>query len=161
MNIRVGNGYDIHRLIPGRKLILGGVAIESERGLLGHSDADVVLHALSDAILGGLALPNIGVLFPDTNPNNRNIDSREIVLFVKKMLEEQKFKILNLDITILAEEPKLLPFIGDMKVSIAKMLDIQASQIGMKATTGEGLGDIGRKRAIATLATVLLWQAVD
>ncbi|MDR3274357.1 MAG: 2-C-methyl-D-erythritol 2,4-cyclodiphosphate synthase [Puniceicoccales bacterium] len=156
MNIRIGNGYDIHRLVPGRKLILGGICIEYELGLLGHSDADVVLHALSDAIFGALALPNIGVYFPNTDPQNKDLDSGEILSFAKNKLWEQNFAISNLDITIIAETPKLSPFLDKMKASIAEILSISTSQIGIKATTNEGLGDIGKKKAIAALVSVLL-----
>ena len=156
MNARIGNGYDIHRLVPGRKLVLGGIDIESELGLLGHSDADVVLHALSDAILGALALPDIGVHFPDSDPKNKDLDSKKILLFANGKLRERHFKISNLDITIIAEAPTLFPLIEKMKTSIGEILAIQKSQIGIKATTNEGLGDIGQKQAIAALATVLL-----
>jgi 2-C-methyl-D-erythritol 2,4-cyclodiphosphate synthase len=158
---RIGNGYDVHRLVPGRDLILGGVRIEWDLGLLGHSDADVVIHALSDAILGALALPDIGVFFQDTDPNNRDLNSREILLFAKNKLRKQNFEISNLDITILAEGPKLAPFIGAMRNSIGEMLNIQPSQIGIKATTNEGLDAIGKKEAIAALATVLLIPCMD
>ncbi|MDR1255368.1 MAG: 2-C-methyl-D-erythritol 2,4-cyclodiphosphate synthase [Puniceicoccales bacterium] len=156
MNIRIGHGYDIHRLVPGRELILGGVRIESELGLLGHSDADVVLHALADAIFGALALPDIGVHFPNTDPKNKNLDSKKILLFAKNKLREQKFKIANVDITIIAEAPKLAPYTDRMKAAIGKIFPIQTSQIGIKATTNEGLGHIGRKKAIAAFAGVLL-----
>ncbi|MDR2720767.1 MAG: 2-C-methyl-D-erythritol 2,4-cyclodiphosphate synthase [Puniceicoccales bacterium] len=156
MNIRIGHGYDIHKLIWGRKLILAGVHVESELGLLGHSDADVVLHALSDAILGALALPDIGVYFPDTNPKNKDLDSKKILSFANDKLVEQNFQISNLDITIIAEMPKLSPFIGGMKKSIAEILSIQWTQIGIKTTTNERLGDIGQGKAIAAFANVLL-----
>jgi 2-C-methyl-D-erythritol 2,4-cyclodiphosphate synthase len=147
--------------VPGRKLVLGGVDIDFNRGLLGHSDADVVLHALSDAILGSLAMPNIGVLFPDTDVNNKNLNSRKILLFVGAKLKECGFEIVNIDVTILAEEPKLSPFIADMRASIAEILGIQTSQIGIKATTNEGLGDIGQAEAIAALANVLIGQIAE
>ncbi|MDR0595752.1 MAG: 2-C-methyl-D-erythritol 2,4-cyclodiphosphate synthase [Puniceicoccales bacterium] len=156
MNMRIGNGYDIHRLVRGRKLVLCGVPIEHKLGLLGHSDGDVALHALADAILGALALPNIGVYFSNTDLKNKDLDSKKILMFAKNKLREQNFKIANLDITILAEAPKLSPFMDEMKVTISKILDIQMSQIGIKATTGEGLGEIGKEKAIAAFANVLL-----
>ncbi|MDR2435819.1 MAG: 2-C-methyl-D-erythritol 2,4-cyclodiphosphate synthase [Puniceicoccales bacterium] len=156
MNIRIGNGYDVHRLVPGRKLILGGIRIESELGLLGHSDADVVLHALSDAILGALALPDIGAHFPDSDPANKDLDSKKILLFANGKLRERNFKISNLDMIIVAEVPTLSPSIEKMKASIAEILNIQRAQIGIKATTNEGLGSIGQKQAIAAFASVLL-----
>jgi 2-C-methyl-D-erythritol 2,4-cyclodiphosphate synthase len=156
MNMKIGNGYDIHRLVRGRKLVLCGVSIEHELGLLGHSDGDVALHALADAILGALALPNIGVNFSNTDPKNKDLDSKKILMFAKNKLQEQNFKIANLDITIFAEAPKLSPFMDEMKAMIAKILDIQMSQIGIKATTGEGLGEIGQEKAIAAFANVLL-----
>ncbi|MDR0680109.1 MAG: 2-C-methyl-D-erythritol 2,4-cyclodiphosphate synthase [Puniceicoccales bacterium] len=154
--MRIGNGYDIHRLVRGRKLVLCGVPIEYELGLLGHSDGDVALHALADAILGALALPNIGVYFSNTDPKNKDLDSKKILMFAKNKLREQNFKIANLDITIFAEIPKLSPFMDEMKATIAKVLGIQMSQIGIKATTGEGLGEIGQEKAIAAFANVLL-----
>jgi 2-C-methyl-D-erythritol 2,4-cyclodiphosphate synthase len=156
VSIRIGNGSDIHKLVPRRKLILGGVHLECELGLLGHSDADAVLHALSDAIFGALALPDIGTHFPDTDPENKNIDSKTILLFARDKLSEWNFQISNVDITIIAEVPKLSPFVEKIRTSIAEILGIQRAQVGIKATTNEGLGDIGKKKAIAAFASVLL-----
>lgn len=158
MQIRIGIGYDIHKLVPNRKLILGGIQIESELGLLGYSDADVVLHALSDAILGALALPNIGIFFPNIDPKNKNLDSKKILIFAKNKLQEQGYFIENIDMVIIAETPKLSPFINQMKCSIANILEIAEPQIGIKATTNEGLGELGQKKAIATYANVLIMK---
>jgi 2-C-methyl-D-erythritol 2,4-cyclodiphosphate synthase len=146
VSIRIGNGYDIHKLVPRRKLILGAAHLECELSLLGHSVADAVLHALSDAIFGALALPDIGTHFPDTDPGNKNIDSKIILLIARNKLSEWNFQISNVDITIIAEVSKLPPFVEKIRASIAEILGIQRAQVGIKATTNEGLRDIGKKK---------------
>jgi 2-C-methyl-D-erythritol 2,4-cyclodiphosphate synthase len=140
----------------GRKLILGGVEIDHHSGLLGHSDADVLIHAISDAILGALALPNIGEIFPDTEAWTDGLDSKKILRYVGSKLEEQKYHISNLDAVLIAQEPKLSPHIAKMRHSISSMLGIAAENIGIKATTNEHIGPIGRGEAIAAMANALI-----
>ena len=156
MKIRTGIGYDIHQLVTHRTLMLAGIEIASDLGLLGHSDADVVLHALSDSILGALALPDIGNFFPDTDINNKNLSSKNILIFAKNRIEERKYLISNIDIVIIAEYPKLLPYVDQMKNSISSILEIAADEVGIKIKTNEGLDAIGQKKAIAAFANVLL-----
>ncbi len=142
-NIRIGHGYDVHKLVAGRKLILGGVEIEHRLGLLGHSDADVLLHALSDALLGAAALGDIGKHFPDTDERYRGADSLMLLGEVCKLLEKQGYRPINVDTTILAQKPKLAPHILSMRQNIAKTLGIDLSCVSVKATTEEGLGFTG------------------
>ncbi len=153
---RVGLGYDIHRLAAGRRLVLGGVEIPSPVGLDGHSDADALTHALADALLGALALPDIGHFFPNTDPRFRNMDSQDIL---KKAVAEAKargYAVGNVDIALLAERPKLAPHIPAMKVCLAKSLGVTPAEVGIKATTNEGCDAIGGGQAIAAHAVVLL-----
>lgn len=157
--IRIGQGFDIHQLQAGRKLIIGGVEIPHEKGLLGHSDADVLLHAISDACLGALALGDIGKHFPDTDPAYKDADSRELLKRIWAMVKTKGYCLGNLDCTILAQRPKMAPHIDMMRQTIAALLEADVSQINVKATTGEKLGFIGREEGIAAQAAVLLKKA--
>ena len=154
--IKVGFGYDVHRLTKGRKLVIGGVNVPFETGLLGHSDADVLCHAIADALLGATGKGDIGHYFPASNEKYRDISSLIILEEIHKMLAESNFKIINLDTTIVAEKPKIYPFISQMKANIAKMLKIEPEQVSVKETTSEGLGFIGVGDGIAAYAVVLI-----
>ena len=154
--MRIGHGYDVHRLTENRKLILGGVQIPFEKGLLGHSDADVLLHAISDALLGAAALGDIGKLFPDSDPKNRGADSLALLKTVCKEVEKSGFYVENLDATILCQNPKLRPFIDEMRSNIASVCGIDVSSVSVKATTEEGLGFSGRGEGISAHAVCLL-----
>lgn len=154
--MRVGIGYDVHRLVEGRKLILGGVEIEHEVGLLGHSDADVLLHAISDALLGAAALGDIGKHFPDKDPQYKGISSLILLSHVGRLLTEHGYAVGNIDATIVAQAPKLAPHIDKMRVNIADALGIEVGQVGVKATTTEGLGFAGTKEGMASYAVALL-----
>lgn len=154
-NIRIGIGYDIHKLVENRKLILGGVEIPFRLGLLGHSDADVLLHAICDAILGAGAMGDIGKHFPDTDQKYSGISSLRLLERVKELIEA-KYSIGNIDAVVIAEQPKLAPFISEMRNNIANVLNTAKKQISIKATTHEGLGDIGKCQAIAAEAVVVL-----
>lgn len=154
--MRIGMGYDVHRLTEGRDLILGGVKIPYEKGLLGHSDADVLLHAIMDALLGAAALGDIGKHFPDTDPAYKGISSLELLRKVGELLEEQSFLIENIDATVIAQAPKLRPYIDAMREKIADTLGIAAEQINIKATTEEGLGFTGQGEGISSQAICLL-----
>jgi 2-C-methyl-D-erythritol 2,4-cyclodiphosphate synthase len=156
MRFRVGIGYDIHRLAEGRKLILGGVEITHPQGLLGHSDADAVIHALCDAILGALACGDIGEHFPDTAPEYKDIDSSKLLEMVKEFLDDSGYKINNLDVIIIAQEPKLGPFKKQMREKLCAILGIRQDLLNIKAKTNEGLGELGRCEAIACYATASL-----
>ena len=156
--MRVGMGYDVHRLVEDRKLILGGVEIPYEKGLLGHSDADVLLHAIMDALLGAAALGDIGKHFPDTDPAYKGISSIRLLEHVGKLLEEEDYVVGNIDATIIAQRPKMAPHIPKMRANVAKALQIEESQINIKATTEEGLGFTGAGAGIAAHAVVLLWK---
>lgn len=156
MKIKIGVGYDIHRLVVGRKLILGGVAITHDKGLDGHSDGDVLLHAISDAILGGLGLQDIGHWFPDDDDLTKGIDSKEIIKFAKQCLIDAHCKISNIDAVIIAQEPHLASCINDIKNEISNALSIPTSDIGIKAKTNEKIGEIGRGEAIAVIANCCL-----
>lgn len=153
---RIGQGYDVHRLVPGRKLILGGVEIPFERGLLGHSDADVLLHAVCDALLGAAALGDIGKHFPDTDPAYAGVSSGLLLRKCGEMLRERGFGIGNIDATIIAQRPKLMPHIPAMRSFIAETLGIPESSVSVKATTEEGLGFTGREEGIAAMAVALI-----
>lgn len=159
--MRIGHGYDVHALVTGRKLILGGVDIPHTRGLLGHSDADVLLHAICDACLGAAGLGDIGRHFPDTDPKYRDIDSRQLLREVRVRLEAEEWQVGNLDSTIIAQAPKLAPHIPAMIANIAADLDIAVSQVNVKATTTEKLGFAGREEGIAAHAVVFLVSTVD
>ena len=157
-NLRIGHGYDVHRLTEGRALILGGVEIPYEKGLLGHSDADVLTHAVMDALLGAAALGDIGKLFPDSDAAYKGISSIELLKRVKARLAEAGFEAVNLDATILAQAPKLAPYRDEMRGNIACALDIPVSRVSVKATTEEGLGFTGSGGGIAAHAVALLEQ---
>ncbi len=154
--MRVGIGYDVHRLVKNRKLILGGVEISFEKGLLGHSDADVLLHAICDALFGAVVLGDIGLHFPDSDEKYRGISSLILLKKTNEILNENGFSVNNVDATILAEKPKLASFIPQMRENIAKSLDISMEQISIKATTTEGLGFVGRGEGIAVHAVALV-----
>lgn len=154
--MRIGHGYDVHRLVEGRKLILGGVEIPYEKGLLGHSDADVLLHALMDAMLGAAAFGDIGRHFPDNDPAYAGADSMDLLRRVHEMLSVRHYRVMNLDCTILAQRPKLMPYIPRMIENIAAALEISPEQVSVKATTEEGLGFTGEGLGIAAHALVLL-----
>ncbi len=153
---RIGVGYDIHPLVPGRPLVLGGVAIASDVGLLGHSDADVVLHALTDALLGALGQPDIGELFPNTNPQWRGAPSATFVAEAMQRVQAAGYRVGNADFAVLAERPKLAPHKAAIRTSIANLLGVAVDSVGLKATTNEGVDGIGRGEAIACHAVVML-----
>lgn len=159
--MRIGMGYDVHKLVEGRKLILGGVEIPYEKGLLGHSDADVLLHAIMDAILGAAALGDIGKHFPDTDPAYKGISSIRLLEHVADLLEEHQFLIENIDATIIAQRPKMRPYIDTMRENIAKALKIEADQINVKATTEEGLGFTGSGEGISSQAICMLEKVMN
>mgnify|MGYP002626808666 CR=1 FL=1 len=159
--MRIGNGYDVHRLGPGRKMIIGGVEIPYELGLIGHSDADVLLHAISDALLGAAALGDIGKHFPDTDPVYKGISSMLLLEKVGEMLEESGYFIDNIDSTIIAQAPKMRPYIDEMRANIASALKIDIDRVSVKATTEEGLGFTGKGEGIASSAVCLLTSASD
>ena len=154
--MRIGMGYDVHRLVEGRKLIMGGVEIPYEKGLLGHSDADVLLHAIMDALLGAAALGDIGKHFPDTEPAYNGISSVKLLEHVGELLEEHRFLIENIDATIIAQAPKMRPHIDLMRENIACALGIDAGQVNVKATTEEGLGFTGTGEGISAQAICML-----
>lgn len=154
--MRIGMGYDVHRLIKGRKLIMGGVDIPYEKGLLGHSDADVLLHAIMDALLGAAALGDIGKHFPDTDEAYKGISSLKLLHRVGELLEENFFLIENIDATIIAQAPKMRPYIDTMRENIAKELSLDISQVNVKATTEEGLGFTGNGEGISAQAICML-----
>ncbi len=154
--MRIGMGYDVHRLVEGRDLIIGGVTIPYEKGLLGHSDADVLLHAISDALLGAAALGDIGKHFPDTDPAYKGISSLILLEKVGELLEENCFLIENIDATIIAQAPKMRPYIDTMRENIAKALRIEVEQVNVKATTEEGLGFTGEGLGISSQAICLV-----
>lgn len=155
-NLRIGHGYDVHRLVAGRPLILGGVEIPHENGLLGHSDADVLLHAVMDALLGAAALGDIGQYFPDTAAAFENISSMTLLRRVDELLKSDGYAVINIDATILAQAPKLAPYRDKMRENVAAALGIDVSQVSIKATTEEGLGFTGEKLGIAAHAVALL-----
>ena len=150
--MRVGLGYDVHKLVEGRDLIIGGVNIPYEKGLLGHSDADVLLHAISDALLGAAALGDIGKHFPDTDPKYKGADSLKLLEHVGKLLEENLYIIENIDATIIAQRPKMAPHIQTMRENIARVLGLEIDQVNVKATTEEGLGFTGTGEGISSQA---------
>lgn len=154
--LRVGLGYDVHKLCEGRKLIMGGVDIPYEKGLLGHSDADVLIHAIMDAILGAGKMGDIGKLFPDTDPKYKDISSIKLLKFVKEKMDEEGLSVVNIDSIIVAQKPKMRPHIDEMEKNIAAALDIDVSLVNVKATTEEELGFTGRQEGIAAKAVCLL-----
>ena len=155
---RVGQGYDVHRLVADRRLILGGVDIPYEKGLLGHSDADVLAHAIMDALLGAAALGDIGKLFPDSDPEYEGADSLMLTRRVARVLEENRYAISNVDATIIVQSPKLAPYIDKMRENIAAALNIPVTDVSVKATTEERLGFTGRKEGIAAQAAALIYM---
>ncbi len=157
MTIRIGNGYDIHRLVAERPLILGGVKIPHELGLLGHSDADALTHAIMDAMLGALSLGDIGHYFPPTDPKWAGADSLVLLSQVQTLVKANGFRVGNIDSVIVAERPKLKPHISAMRDRLADVLELKPDQIGIKATTNEKLGPVGREEGIAAYAVVLLF----
>lgn len=159
--MRIGMGYDVHKLVEGRKLILGGVEIPYEKGLLGHSDADVLLHAIMDALLGAAALGDIGKHFPDTDPAYKGISSLKLLEHVAGLLEEHRFVIENIDATIIAQKPKMRPYIDRMRENIAVALQVDLDQINVKATTEEGLGFTGNGEGISSQAVCMLEKVLN
>lgn len=157
-HLRIGHGYDVHRLVPERALILGGVDIPYEKGLLGHSDADVLLHAVMDAVLGALSLGDIGRHFPDTDERYRGADSMALAAAVANMMREHGYEIGNIDATVIAQRPKLAPYIAKMRENIAAAFGCASDAVNVKATTEEGLGFTGTGEAIAAHAVCLLSQ---
>lgn len=155
-NIRIGYGYDVHKLVENRKLILGGIEIPFELGLAGHSDADVLLHAITDALLGAVALGDIGKHFPDTDPQYKNVDSRVLLRDAYKMVRDLGYELGNLDATVVAQEPKLAPYILKIRELISADLEVDLEDVSIKATTSEWLGFEGRKEGISSSAVVLL-----
>ena len=154
--MRIGHGYDVHKLVEGRKLIMGGVEIPYEKGLLGHSDADVLLHAISDALLGAAALGDIGKLFPDTDPQFKGADSLVLMAEVYRQIKEKGYKVVNVDATIIAQRPKMRPHIDAMRNNIAKTLGVDIDCINVKATTEEGMGFTGEGMGISAHAVCLI-----
>lgn len=153
---RIGQGFDVHQLVEGRPLIIGGVRIPYEKGLLGHSDADVLLHAVADACLGAIGAGDIGTHFPDTDERYKDADSTLLLKQVWELVKHQGYELVNLDCTIIAQKPKMAPYIAQMKENIANLLEGEASQVNVKATTTEKLGFTGRGEGIAAQAVVLL-----
>ncbi|ABJ75047.1 2-C-methyl-D-erythritol 2,4-cyclodiphosphate synthase [Leptospira borgpetersenii] len=155
---RIGNGIDFHRLEinPNRPLVLGGVECESEVALVGHSDADIILHAISDAILGALALGDIGQYFPDTDPKLKNIDSKIILAKCLELMKERNFQLVNVDCTVIGEKPKIAPLKEKIKKSLCSLLDLPVDCVSVKATTTEKMGALGRQEGIGTFCTILL-----
>ncbi|MBO6523393.1 MAG: 2-C-methyl-D-erythritol 2,4-cyclodiphosphate synthase [Balneolaceae bacterium] len=154
--MRIGYGFDIHQLAEGRKLILGGMEIPFEKGLLGHSDADVLLHAITDALLGALALGDIGQHFPDTDPEHKDADSRALLKYCYELVKERGYHLSNLDATIVAERPKLMPHLSQIRKIIATDLQVDLNQVSVKATTSEKMGFVGREEGISATAVVLI-----
>lgn len=154
--MRIGHGYDVHRLVEGRKCMIGGVDIPFEKGLFGHSDADVLLHAIMDAVLGAMAVGDIGKLFPDNDPAYKGADSLELTRRVAKVMAERGYRLGNIDATVIAQAPKLAPYIQEMRKNIAEAFGVDVDRISVKATTEERLGFTGSGEGIATHAVCLL-----
>lgn len=159
--IRIGQGFDVHQLVEGRSLVIGGVQIPYHKGLLGHSDADVLLHTITDAALGALSLGDIGSHFPDTDPAFKDADSKELLQIIWKKVRSLGYTLGNLDATIIAQKPKMAPHIPAMKSNIANMLQAAPDQINLKATTMEKLGPIGEEKGIAAMSVILLTKETD
>lgn len=157
-DIRVGYGYDVHQLVAGRRLILGGVDIPYKSGLAGHSDADVLLHAISDALLGAAALGDIGKHFPDDDESFKDADSRVLLRECKRLIEQEQYQVGNIDATIVAQKPKLAPYIKEMCSHIAEDLDLELNSVSVKATTSEKLGFEGEEKGISASSVVLLYK---
>lgn len=158
-NLRVGIGYDIHKIVSNRPLILGGVEIASDFGLDGHSDADVIIHAIMDALLGAIGFNDIGVVFPNTDNKFKNIKSTKLLEMIKKFLDEHKWKVINIDVTLIAEKPKIAPYVIDMKKNISQILEINLETVNIKATTNESLGALGRLEGMAAYAVALVYKS--
>lgn len=158
---RTGIGYDVHQLVEGRALIIGGVRIPYSKGLLGHSDADVLVHAIEDALLGALALGDIGKLFPDTDPQYKDADSVKMLQYVVSLLQREGYAVGNVDSVVMAEAPKLAPYIPAMRAVLAEALHVSIDAVSIKATTTEHLGFVGRKEGVAATATVLLYRNTE
>lgn len=156
MGLRVGSGIDVHQLVEGRKLVLGGVEIPHTKGALGHSDADVLLHAICDALLGACALGDIGVHFPNTDERFKDIDSKVLLRLTFDMIRERGYQVVNVDSTLLLERPKIKPYIPQMQEVIASILELEREDVSIKATTTETLGYVGRQEGVLAYATVLL-----
>lgn len=159
--IRIGQGFDIHQLVEGRPLIIGGIHLPYHKGLLGHSDADVLLHTITDAALGALALGDIGKHFPDTDPAFKDADSTELLRNIWSIVREHGYRLGNLDATIIAQKPKMAPYIPKMQKNIAHLLDVDPHRINLKATTMEKLGPIGDEKGIAAMSVILLTKEDD
>lgn len=156
--LRIGIGHDTHRLVPGGRLVLGGVVVPYSHSLDGHSDADVLLHAVTDALLGAAALGDIGELFPNTDPENKGRDSADMLKLVAQHVRQHGFQIINLDCILFAQRPKLSPFKITIAQRIAELLSIEATQVGVKAKTGEGVGPVGREEAMQAQCVALLYR---
>lgn len=156
---RIGQGFDVHEFAEGRPLIIGGITIPHEKGLIGHSDADVLLHTVTDAALGAIGEGDIGRHFPDTDPEFKDADSAKLLSYIWRIVEERGYKLGNIDCTIMAQQPKMAPHIHAMRTRIAELLHADPSQVNVKATTTEKLGFVGRQEGIATMATILLIKA--
>jgi 2-C-methyl-D-erythritol 2,4-cyclodiphosphate synthase len=156
MTVRIGNGFDVHALVAGRPLVVGGVTIPFDRGLLGHSDADVLLHAVADAILGALALGDLGSHFPDSDPRWQGADSRLLLRHVFGLARERGYAVGNVDATVIAQVPRLAPYVAAMRANLAADLDCAVDRVSVKATTTERLGFVGREEGIAALASIAL-----
>ncbi len=156
MNIRIGSGYDVHRLVPGRELWLGGVLVPHTVGALGHSDADVLLHALCDALLGAIGAGDIGLHFPDTDPRWKGADSKLLLKQVAALVADKGWSVVNVDMSLLLERPKIKPHIPAMQAVIAPLLGVGPEDVSIKATTGEGMGFVGREEGVAAHAVALL-----
>ncbi|CBK74236.1 2C-methyl-D-erythritol 2,4-cyclodiphosphate synthase [Butyrivibrio fibrisolvens 16/4] len=159
--MRIGTGYDVHKLVEGRDLIIGGVKIEHTLGLLGHSDADVLLHAIADAVLGAAGLKDIGAHFPDTDPKYKGADSMKLLEEVRELVMDKGYVVGNVDATVIAQKPKLRPYIEQMEENVAKCLGIDVDQVNIKATTEEHLGFTGREEGISSQAVCLLYEFYD
>ena len=159
--VRIGQGFDVHALVPGRRLVLGGVSIEHAQGLLGHSDADVLLHAITDALLGAAGLGDIGRSYPDSDPRYRDADSRALLAEVVQRIQQQGWRVGNLDCVVIAEQPRIAPHVEAIRGSIAQLLNIEPARVNVKGKTTERLGFIGRGEAIAASAVVLLMSKLE
>ncbi len=159
--MRIGTGYDVHKLVEGRDLIIGGVKIEHTLGLLGHSDADVLLHAIADAVLGAAGLKDIGAHFPDTDPKYKGADSMKLLEEVRELVMDKGYVVGNVDATVIAQKPKLRPYIEQMEENVARCLGIDVDQVNIKATTEEHLGFTGREEGISSQAVCLLYEFYD
>lgn len=154
--LRIGNGYDVHRLVEGRKLILGGVEVPNTKGVLGHSDGDVLLHAITDAMIGALGLGDIGLHFPDNDPNLKDINSAILLKKINNIMKDKNYRIVNLDTIIVIQKPRLRDYIDDMRLNIAKILEIEPELVNIKAKTEEGLGFTGDESGVKSYCVILL-----